>query len=74
MNIFILFLFLLFINYFLQNLYFIVELLFYYSVFLYLVSSPLRKGLQNDDEIASKSLYLQQLRGLKAMALPDEHH
>lgn len=43
--------------------------------FMYLVSFPSRAGWYQDEEKMSKSLYIQQLKGLKSMHLPgDDHH
>lgn len=39
-----------------------------------MVSAPWRNESNRDPEVAKKSLYLQQLKGLKSMSLPDEHH
>ena len=44
-------------------------------LFLYLVYAPARAGWFQDEEKMSKSLYIQQLKGLKSMHLPgDDKH
>ena len=46
-----------------------------HSFFMYLVYAPARAGWFEDDEKMSKSLYIQQLKGLKSMHLPgDDKH
>jgi hypothetical protein len=43
--------------------------------FMYLVYAPARAGWFQDEEKMSKSLYIQQLKGLKSMHLPgDDKH
>lgn len=42
---------------------------------MYLVYAPARAGWFQDEEKMSKSLYIQQLKGLKSMHLPgDDKH
>ena len=46
-----------------------------YRFFMYLVYAPARAGWFQDEEKMNKSLYIQQLKGLKSMHLPgDDKH
>eukprot|EP00602_Paraphysomonas_sp_CaronLab_P001281 CAMPEP_0185023636 /NCGR_PEP_ID=MMETSP1103-20130426/6283_1 /TAXON_ID=36769 /ORGANISM="Paraphysomonas bandaiensis, Strain Caron Lab Isolate" /LENGTH=129 /DNA_ID=CAMNT_0027556319 /DNA_START=134 /DNA_END=523 /DNA_ORIENTATION=+ len=42
--------------------------------YMYLVSYPGRAGWYDDEEMTKKSLYVQQLRGLRSNSLDDLHH